>query len=157
MDSTILFSVQKCQTGSGGSGASLLERGLTAFKSPYQLSSEAVPMDSRIQMAISTIQNRFSREIVIDQLARKANISASHLRHLFKLETGLTLTQYIKLIRMQKAEQLLLTTFLSVKEIMNRVGIKNESYFSREFKRAFGLAPLQYRNSVERPGKKQPR
>ena len=65
--------------------------------------------------------------------------------------------QYLKLIRMQKAEQLLLSTFLSVKEIMNRVGISNESYFSREFKRTFGLAPLQYRNSIERRGKKQAR
>ncbi len=106
-------------------------------------------------MAIAAIQSRFSKKIEVAELAGKANISVSHLRHLFKLETGLTLTQYIKLIRMQKAEQLLLSTFLSVKEIMNRVGIRNESYFSREFKRTFGLAPLQYRNSVERRAKKQ--
>jgi AraC-like DNA-binding protein len=108
-------------------------------------------------MAIAAIQSRYSRGIDVGELARKANISASHLRHLFKVETGLTLTQYVKLIRMQKAEQLLLSTFLSVKEIMNRVGINNESYFSREFKRTFGLAPLQYRNSAESKGKKDSR
>jgi transcriptional regulator GlxA family with amidase domain len=111
-------------------------------------------LDPRIQITISAIQNRLAGQLDVEGLARKANISTSHLRHLFKLETGLTLMQYVKLMRMQKAEQLLLTTFLSVKEIMNRVGISNESYFSREFKRAFGLAPLQYRNSAERKGKR---
>jgi AraC family transcriptional regulator, arabinose operon regulatory protein len=116
---------------------------------------EAVYLDPRIQITISTIQTQISSKVDVNRLAQKANISASHLRHLFKMETGLTLMQYIKLIRMQKAEQLLLSTFLSVKEIMNRVGISNESYFSREFKRTFGLAPLQYRNSIERRGKKR--
>ncbi|MGH9881794.1 MAG: helix-turn-helix domain-containing protein [Pyrinomonadaceae bacterium] len=60
------------------------------------------------------------------------------------METGLTLMQYLKLVRMQEAEHLLRTTFLSVKEIMNRVGINNESYFSREFMKAHGLAPGKY-------------
>jgi transcriptional regulator GlxA family with amidase domain len=118
---------------------------------------EAASLDSRIQTTIALLQGGIASRVDVDELARKANISTSHLRHLFKLETGLTLMQYLKLIRMQKAEQLLLSTFLSVKEIMNRVGISNESYFSREFKRTFGLAPLQYRNSVERRSKKQAR
>jgi len=110
-------------------------------------------LDLRIEITIATIQVHISERLDIDELARRANISTSHLRHLFKLETGLTLMQYIKLIRLQKAEHLLLNSFLSVKEIMNRVGIRNESYFSREFKKTFGLAPLPYRNSIERSNK----
>ena len=102
-------------------------------------------MDPRIETIVLAIQTETSRKLDIERLARRANLSTSHLRHLFKLEIGLTVMQYVKLIRMQKAEHLLRTTFLSVKEIMNRVGISNESYFSREFKKTHGLAPGKYR------------
>lgn len=106
---------------------------------------EALSLDHRVETIITTIQSGIARRLEIEDLARRANISASHLRHLFKLETGFTLGQYVKLIRMRQAELLLRTTFLSVKEIMNRVGISNESYFSREFKKAHGMAPGKYR------------
>jgi AraC-like DNA-binding protein len=102
-------------------------------------------LDQRIESIITTLQKRIARQFDIETLARQANISTSHLRHLFKMETGLTVMQYLKLIRMQQAEHLLCTTFLSVKEIMNRVGITNESYFCREFKKLHGLPPSKYR------------
>jgi AraC-like DNA-binding protein len=80
-------------------------------------------------------------------LAREINMSVSRLRHVFKKETGLSPRQYIKLKRMQEAEHLLRTTFLSVKEITHRVGFTNESYFSREFLRTHGLPPGKYRGN----------
>jgi transcriptional regulator GlxA family with amidase domain len=70
------------------------------------------------------------------------------LRHLFKAETGETPTQFLKEVRLRDAERLLLTTFLSVKEIMNRVGFLDESHFGHEFKRMYGLAPSKYRESL---------
>ena len=102
-------------------------------------------MDRRVEFAISTIEEKLSRNFEVKALAKQANISASHFRHMFKSETGYTPTQYLKRVRMQQAEHLLLTTFLSVKEIMNRVGITNESYFSREFRKRYGVPPSQYR------------
>ncbi len=104
-------------------------------------------MDRRVQITISTIEEKLSRKFEIEQLARQANISVSHLRHVFKFETGVTPTQYVKRVRMQQAELLLQTTFLSVKEVMNRVGITNESYFSHEFKKTYGVPPSQYRRT----------
>jgi AraC family transcriptional regulator, arabinose operon regulatory protein len=115
-----------------------------------QLFRRALQLDPRIETVISKIQNDAPQRLDMEKLARQANMSSSHLRHLFKLHTGLTIMQYFKLIRMQQAEHLLRTTFLSVKEIMNRVGITNESYFSREFKKAHGLAPSKYRASYAR-------
>jgi AraC-like DNA-binding protein len=46
---------------------------------------------------------------------------------------------------MQKARELLETTFLNVKEVMLNVGAKDTSHFIRDFKKAFGLPPTQYR------------
>ena len=49
---------------------------------------------------------------------------------------------------MREAEKLLRTTFLSVKEIMNCVGLSNESHFVHEFKKTYKLAPSKYRATL---------
>ncbi len=46
---------------------------------------------------------------------------------------------------MQQARKLLEETFLSVKQIMSAVGLKDESHFTRDFKKAYGLSPVRYR------------
>jgi transcriptional regulator GlxA family with amidase domain len=83
------------------------------------------------------------------QLGQLVNLSGSRLRHLFKAEMDQTPAQYLKTIRMSEAATLLRTTFLSVKEIMNRVGISNESHFVHEFKKVHGLAPSKYRSASQ--------
>jgi transcriptional regulator GlxA family with amidase domain len=103
----------------------------------------------RIQAAIEIVQNGISGKLDVAMLARQVNMSASRLRHVFKKETGLSPSQYIKLKRLQEAEHLLQTTFLSVKEITHRAGFTNESYFSREFRRTHGLPPGKYRANGE--------
>lgn len=105
-------------------------------------------MDRRIQIVSSAIDRDFRRAWSTARLARLVNLSPSRLRHLFKAEMSKTPAQYLKCLRMREAEILLRTTFLTVKEIMNRVGISDESHFGHEFKRAYGLAPSKYRSSV---------
>jgi transcriptional regulator GlxA family with amidase domain len=106
-------------------------------------------VDRRVQATIATIEIKLADKLQVEELAQRANISSSHLRHVFKFETGLSLTKYVKLTRLKRAEHLLRTTFLSVKEVMNKVGINNESYFSREFRKTHGLAPSKYRCAIE--------
>lgn len=104
-------------------------------------------MDRRIQIVSSALETDFRRAWNIVQLGQMVNLSGSRLRHLFKAEMDQTPAQYLKSIRMREAARLLRTTFLSVKEIMNKVGISNESHFVHEFKKTHGLAPSKYRVS----------
>lgn len=104
-------------------------------------------MDRRIQIVSTALETDFRRAWDIVQLGNLVNLSGSRLRHLFKAEMDQTPAQYLKAIRMREAATLLRSTFLSVKEIMNRVGISNESHFVHEFKKAHGLAPSKYRSS----------
>jgi len=102
-------------------------------------------MDRRIQIVSSALETSFRRAWNIVQLGQMVNLSGSRLRHLFKAEMDQTPAQYLKAIRMREAATLLRTTFLSIKEIMNRVGISNESHFVHQFKKSHGLAPSKYR------------
>jgi two-component system response regulator YesN len=46
---------------------------------------------------------------------------------------------------MRKAVELVETTFLSIKEIRNRVGMRDKRHFAEDFKKAFGVTPTRYR------------
>jgi AraC family transcriptional regulator of arabinose operon len=108
-------------------------------------------MDRRVQAVIDYMLEDLSRPLRLAEIAQSINLSASRLQHLFKANTNMTATQYLKTLRMQKAKQLLDSTFLNTKEIMQRVGIKDESHFVREFKRIYGLPPGSYKQQLPTP------
>jgi AraC family transcriptional regulator of arabinose operon len=105
-------------------------------------------MDRRIRQVISLMQNGPARGRPLCEMANAVNLSYSRLRHLFRNEIGMSPERYMKLLRMMKAKELLETTFLQVKEICAEVGVNDESHFVRDFKRIFGVSPMQYRARV---------
>lgn len=106
-------------------------------------------MDQRVQIVRSAIEKDCRRAWTITSLAKLVNLSPSRLRHLFKSETGITPNQFIKEVRLREAERLLRTTFLRVKEIMNRVGFLDESHFGHEFKKTYCVSPSKYRSNAD--------
>jgi transcriptional regulator GlxA family with amidase domain len=112
-------------------------------------------MDPRVQKVIHLIQKDLSRKLVLDEVARRVNLSPAHFRSLFKSETGMTPAQYQKKLRLLEARRLLETTFFNVQEIMNRVGFNDDSHFVRDFKKAYKLTPVQYRLRHSPPEKKK--
>lgn len=103
-------------------------------------------MDRRVQIVIKLMKENLSQELLIDDVAKWLNISPSRLRYLFKAETGQSPAHYLKCLRMQKAKQLVESTFLNVKQIMCELGINDESHFVRDFKRTHGITITQYRH-----------
>ena len=104
-------------------------------------------MDTRVNVVISYLADNLHRELDPDSLGRLVNLSSSRLRHLFKAQTGLSFASYVRLLRMQKAKEMLENSFLNVKQIMFTVGVKDESHFVRDFKQRYGLSPTKYRES----------
>jgi transcriptional regulator GlxA family with amidase domain len=102
-------------------------------------------MDARVIKAISIISADLSRTVPVDEVARTVNLSVSRLNSLFKLSVGLTISRYLRERRLNRARELLETTFLSVKEIGRECGLKDESHFVQNFKAVHGLTPLRYR------------
>lgn len=92
---------------------------------------------------IKLINDDYDRPLRIEELATKANMSASSLYNHFKRATALSPLQYQKMIRLQEARHLLLTdTLMDAADVGFRVGYESPSQFSREYARMFGLPPI---------------
>ena len=102
-------------------------------------------MDPRLRYAISLLSEDLRRPLDLEDLAGSLNLSPSRLRHLFKDETGLTPAQYLKRLRMRRAEEIITETFLNLKEVIPLVGIADVSHFVRDFRKTYGLSPIRYR------------
>ena len=105
-------------------------------------------MAERIKRVIEMMQGDPSRTFSLGKMAESVNLSAPYFCFLFKSITGVPPAKYLKKLRMQQAATLLTTTFLSVKEIVRRVGLTDESHFVRDFKRLYGRTPSEYRSKA---------
>jgi transcriptional regulator GlxA family with amidase domain len=110
-----------------------------------------VTVDRRVQAVIDYMLEDLSRPLRLEEIAHTVNLSVSRLQHLFKADTNKTAAQYLKSLRMQMAKQMIDSTFLNTKEIMQRVGMKDESHFVREFKKIYGLPPGSYKRHLPTP------
>lgn len=102
-------------------------------------------MDRRIELVITKLEADTSRAWDAAALAKLVNLSPSRFRHLFKQETGTTALEYLRELRFRKAEMMLATTFLSIKEIAESVGLGPLNHFMRNFKKRHGVTPGEYR------------
>lgn len=100
-------------------------------------------MDARVRTVIGLMKNDLRRRLPLSEAARAVHLSSSHLSHLFKQETGASPARYLKRLRMERAKELLETTFLGVEEIATEVG-SGVSHFVRDFERVYGITPARY-------------
>ena len=105
-------------------------------------------MAERVKRLIELMQDDPSRNFTLGEMAASVNLTPPYFCYLFKSITGTPPAKYLKALRMQQAATLLTTTFLSVKEIVRRVGCTDDSHFVRDFKRMYGMTPSAYRNSA---------
>lgn len=103
-------------------------------------------MDKRILFLQSHISSRLQSPPTIEELSAQINVSPSRLRQLFKNETGMPLSGYLRYLQMECACELLTTTFLQVSEIGLEIVFFDQSYFVRLFKERYNLTPTQYRD-----------
>jgi AraC family transcriptional regulator, arabinose operon regulatory protein len=114
-------------------------------------------MDRRIELVIARIKNDTSFAWDTPTLAALVNLSPSRFRHLFKQETGQGPAQYLKEFRLRKAEKMLRTTFLTVKQVLKQVGLGSNAHFVHDFRKMYGMTPTAYRRTTFRMLQKRKR
>ena len=80
-------------------------------------------------------------------LAKKMGYSENYLTKKFKNEMGISLTQYITNLKIQKAKDLLVSGSESIQDICSQLGFGSQSYFGMVFHRETGMSPGAYRGS----------
>ncbi|MBW4081197.1 AraC family transcriptional regulator [Paenibacillus sp. S150] len=102
-----------------------------------------------IGSAIAWIKDHFSRSFTVEELAKASNMSVSGLHHKFKAVTTMGPLQYQKQLRLQEARRLMLSGAMDATTAALEVGYESPSQFNREYRRLFGLPPLQDIKSVQ--------
>lgn len=98
---------------------------------------------SRIANALQRIHLDYGSALDIDTLAREANMSASTFQHNFKAVTLTSPLQYLKRVRLHKAQLLLQHDGMRISAAALQVGYESASQFSREYRRYFGRSPSE--------------
>lgn len=104
----------------------------------------------RFNKLMAYIEEHFPEKISVKQAASIINLSPHHFCKTFKKVTGRTFVEFLNLYRINKAEELLRNTSLTITEIAERVGFCNINYFSRTFKEYKRYSPSQCRKSAYR-------
>lgn len=116
----------------------------SAFFKPYfmPLSNQDIQY---IQQARTILAENFDKHITIPKLARQTGINEAKLKEGFKELYGQSIHTYLQQLRLQKAQQLLLTTSMSVTDITYDIGYSHVTHFTTLFKHEFGLTPTEWR------------
>ena len=101
--------------------------------------------DNRIAKTVLYIRKHLNEAIELEKLAEISCLSKDHFIRLFKKELGTTPLQYINQKKIEKAQLLLITEELAVKEIAFQLAFDDYSYFNRLFKKTTGVTPQEYR------------
>lgn len=109
-------------------------------------------MDKRVEKIIDMMREDVRGELSLSGFAQSVNLSVWRLCHIFKSDVGMPPMRFLRLLRMERAKDLLESSFLSVKEIGYRVGLNDESHFVRDFKSVYGSSPACYRTQFRNNG-----
>ena len=101
-----------------------------------------------IQRVLEYMNLHLGDHISNEDLSSNANMSISHLAKVFKKETGVTMTEYIALLRCKKAANLLKKTNLPIQEISSYVGYSDNNYFVKVFKKNYDMTPTEFRKTT---------
>ena len=124
-----------------------LEKNMVSLFKQLLMVQRFVPkIDNRMSRVLAYIENNIGEECSLDDLASRANLSASHFKVEFKRQTGKSSGEYLMTRRMEKARALLTHTDLPVQLIAEKVGYTNQSAFSRRFSNHFGEPPRRFKS-----------
>jgi AraC-like DNA-binding protein len=98
---------------------------------------------SRIARVLRYVHAEYSKPLGVEELARKAGMSVAAFHHYFKLVTASSPLQYLKRIRLDHAKRLMAHDGYNASMAARAVGYESPSQFSREFKRLFGVTPVE--------------
>jgi YesN/AraC family two-component response regulator len=117
-----------------------------------QLSTESRQTEPKnVTRAREFIAQHQDRDVTLQEVAKAVNTSTFYFCKVFKKATGLTFTDYLARVRIEKAKNLLLNPHLRVSEIAYEVGFQSLTHFNRSFRKLTGQSPSAFREKLAKP------
>lgn len=123
----------------------------------YQLLSQrygkTVSLDSTeryVGTVCSCIHARYGEQLTLDWLSDAVGLSPKYLTRVFRRKMGCTVFDYLTRVRLDNAKRLLSSTDKSISEIAAAVGYNDALYFSKVFRKDFGVPPSKWRSDFSR-------
>ena len=91
------------------------------------------------------IEEYYSQGITMEEVARKMAVSPEYLSRQFKKETGISFTEEVRNVKVEKVKTLLLGTSQNLTQIAAMTGFSDPKYMSKVFKEEVGVLPAEYR------------
>lgn len=120
------------------------------FFKEYEPSGERGPYADHVEGAVRIIHDRYISGVSIEDAASALGISSGHLSRIFRQETGYTFLDYLMLVRVKRAAELLRDPNVKVYEVADLVGYSDARYFGQVFRKITGLTPREFRDGLSR-------
>ena len=124
------------------------------FEEILQICREAMTKTGKLENEKQSILIEAVKELVhadyknidlcLSFIAERLNLSAKHVSKVFGGQMNMSVSDYISEVRLVKAAEWLQSSNLSIKEILFKIGIENESYFYKLFKKKYGITPKEF-------------
>lgn len=110
----------------------------------------AVQASNPIRRAVEFLEDGGHQDFDLPTLAEVAGVHPTHLSRLFRTKLHRTITEYLRELRLVKAERLLLQPERSISRIAADLGFADHAHFSRAFKQRYGLTPTTFKVQAKR-------
>lgn len=123
---------------------------LLSYYMEYYPKEASIRQNDYVETAKEYIENNYWKtSITVSDIVNVVNIERSYLFRLFKDATGMSVSNYLTVCRIQRACELLKSSNLSIKSIACSVGYSDPMYFSKVFKKATSYPPSEYMTLLE--------
>lgn len=108
------------------------------------------PVNKRVQLVKEILREDVKKNISLEDLEKDLGISKFHISRSFKQTEGVSITTYLKQIRVEQAQQLLINKSWSIATIAQECGFHDASHLNRYFKALTGITPTQFREQFQK-------
>lgn len=116
--------------------------------SPNVLEKQLQPFSQNIMYAIDFVQNHYTENISLSDVASYAHLSKNYISDLFRKELNISFGGYLTSVRMEQAKKYLTETDMRMYEICTAVGYNDYAYFSTQFKKYTGKTLSEFRKGI---------
>jgi AraC-like DNA-binding protein len=132
----------------GEASAIAYEAAMALFDDTFGPSEKLPTSENALSRALQYVYANLASPLTVDMLARVAGLSRAHFSRSFANLTGLAPAEFVLQERMKRAAKLMIANReLPIKEIAALTGIPDNNYFSKVFRRIYGVSPTEFRTT----------